>query len=127
MTPSIIRRSLEARGRRISYLTVDGVPASNTLTVNGVTAPATLLLIHGAGVSARTWVRQLQGLASVVQPIAIDLPGRHESDAASDSTLATYAETAFEVLTRLHTGSWSPFWMCSPGKVLIGSWYRVRR
>jgi pimeloyl-ACP methyl ester carboxylesterase len=91
--PPIIRRLLEADGVRISYLTVDGVPPADTL-----------LLIHGAGVSARTWVSQLRGLAGVVRPIAIDLPGRRESDAASEPTLVTYAETAYQALRRLGTG-----------------------
>ncbi|HEY2991680.1 MAG TPA: alpha/beta hydrolase [Methylomirabilota bacterium] len=93
MIPPIVRRSLEADGVRISYLTVDIV-----------SPPDTLLLIHGAGVSARTWVQQLRGLADVVRPIAIDLPGRRESDAASDPTLATYAELTYEALRRLHSG-----------------------
>ena len=82
MPPVIVRRYLEADGVRISYLTVDSSPSSDTL-----------LLIHGAGVSARTWVHQLRGVAHVVRPIAIDLPGRRESDAIADPTLATYAET----------------------------------
>ena len=102
-TPTIIRRSLEVAGRRVSYLTIDDVTNSNTDTVSGVTARDTLLLIHGAGVSARTWVNQLRGLSSVVRSIALDLPGRRESDAA-DPTLATYAETAYETLRRLHSG-----------------------
>ena len=102
-TPPIIRRSLEVAGRRVSYLTIDDVTNSNTDSVGGVTARDTLLLIHGAGVSARTWVNQLRGLAGVVRPIAIDLPGRRESDAA-DPTLATYADTAYETLRRLHSG-----------------------
>ena len=93
MGPVIIRRSLEANGVRISYLTVDILSPSDTL-----------LLIHGAGVSARTWVQQLRGLADVVRPIAIDLPGRRESDATSDPTLATYAEMTYEALRRLHAG-----------------------
>jgi len=93
MSSPIVRRSLEADGVRISYLTVDVVSPSDTL-----------LLIHGAGVSARTWVQQLRGLADVVRPIAIDLPGRRESDAASDPTLATYAELIYEALRRLHSG-----------------------
>ena len=93
MSSPIVRRSLEADGVRISYLTVDVVSPSDTL-----------LLIHGAGVSARTWVQQLRGLADVVRPMAIDLPGRRESDAASGPTLATYAELIYEALRRLHSG-----------------------
>ena len=103
-TVSIIRRALEVAGRRVSYLTTDGVPAPDSVSAERVTPRETLLLIHGAGVSARTWVNQLRGLADVVRPIAIDLPGRQDSDAALDPTLATYAETAYETLRRLHSG-----------------------
>ena len=93
MTPVIVRRYLEHDGVRISYLTVDSSPPSDTL-----------LLIHGAGVSARTWVHQLRGVAGIVRPIAIDLPGRRESDAIADPTLVAYAEMAYQALRRLHDG-----------------------
>lgn len=93
MTPVIVRRYLEHDGVRISYLTVDSSPPSDTL-----------LLIHGAGVSARTWVHQLRGVAGIVRPIAIDLPGRRESDAIADPTLATYAEMTYGALRQLHAG-----------------------
>jgi len=89
----IVRRCLDVDGRKVSYLTVD----------NASTA-ATLLLIHGAGVSARTWVNQLRGLSDVLRPIAIDLPGHRESDPVSDPTLATYADTAYQALRQLATG-----------------------
>jgi len=92
-THLIVRRFLEAEGGRVSYLTVDGAQA-----------PETLLLIHGAGVSARTWVNQLRGLTDALRPIAIDLPGRCGSDPTSDPTLATYAHIACQALERLHTG-----------------------
>jgi pimeloyl-ACP methyl ester carboxylesterase len=93
MTLPVVRRSFTAHGRNVSYLTVEDTRASETL-----------LLIHGAGVSARTWVNQLRGLADVVRPIAIDLPGRRESDAISGATLELYAETAYQALEQLHTG-----------------------
>lgn len=92
-TDSIVRRSFEVEGRKVSYLTVENTEA-----------PETLLLIHGAGVSARTWVSQLRGLADTLRTIAIDLPGHRESDPVANPTLATHAETAFGALERLQTG-----------------------
>jgi pimeloyl-ACP methyl ester carboxylesterase len=89
----IVRRCLDLHGRKVSYLTVDEAPTASTL-----------LLIHGAGVSARTWVNQLRGLGDALRPIAVDLPGHHDSDPVPDSTLATYADTAYELLRQLSTG-----------------------
>lgn len=71
----------------MSYLTVDGAPAEEML-----------LLIHGVGVSARTWVHQIRGLSDALRPIAIDLPGRRGSDPTSDPTLDTYAQRAGDTL-----------------------------
>jgi pimeloyl-ACP methyl ester carboxylesterase len=86
-TDTIVRRSLEVAGRKVSYLTVDGANAG-----------AVLLFIHGAGVSAHTWVNQLRQLSNVGTPVAIDLPGRRESDHVPAPTLETYAETVYELL-----------------------------
>lgn len=63
-----------------------------------------MLLIHGAGVSARTWVSQLRGLADTLRPIAIDLPGHRESDPIAEPTLTVYAETAYRALEYLDAG-----------------------
>jgi pimeloyl-ACP methyl ester carboxylesterase len=90
----IVRGCLDVDGRKVSYLTVD----------EASTASPVVLLIHGAGVSARTWVHQLGGLADVLRPIAVDLPGHRQSDPVSEPTLATYADTAYEVLRGLATG-----------------------
>ena len=90
----IVRGCLDVDGRMISYLTVDEASA----------AVPPLLLIHGAGVSARTWVNQLRGLADVVRPIAVDLPGHRQSDPVAEPTLTSYADTAYEVLRGLATG-----------------------
>jgi pimeloyl-ACP methyl ester carboxylesterase len=87
---TIVRRIVDVAGRKISYLTVDGLDAAEVL-----------LLIHGAGVSARTWVNQLRGLAPRLRAVAIDLPGRRESDAVPDPTLEIYAETAYRILETL--------------------------
>jgi pimeloyl-ACP methyl ester carboxylesterase len=89
----IVRRSFETEGGRVSYLTVDGPRASETL-----------LLIHGAGVSARTWVNQLEGLADALRVIAINLPGRRGSDPIPQATLSSYADTAHRLLEGLETG-----------------------
>lgn len=89
----IVRRSLDMDGRKVSYLTVDDAPSAETL-----------LLIHGAAVSARTWVNQLRGLSDVLRPIAIDLPGHRHSDPIADPSLATYAEAVYRTLERLGTG-----------------------
>jgi pimeloyl-ACP methyl ester carboxylesterase len=86
----IVRRSVEVAGRRVSYLTVDGTHAGDLL-----------LFIHGAGVSARTWVHQLRQLSRIGTPVAIDLPGHRESEHVPDPTLEIYAETAYQLLTRL--------------------------
>jgi pimeloyl-ACP methyl ester carboxylesterase len=74
------------------------------LTVEGAATAETLVLLHGAGVSARTWVNQLRGLSDHLTPIAVDLPGHRESDPVPDPTLDSYAETTWEALERLGTG-----------------------
>jgi pimeloyl-ACP methyl ester carboxylesterase len=89
----IVRGSLEIDGRRVSYLTVERERPSPTL-----------LLIHGAGVSARTWVNQLRGVSDALWPIAIDLPGHRESDSMPDATLERFADTAGRVLEELRAG-----------------------
>src|SRR2546429_10019074 len=98
-TPPIIRRSLEVAGRRVSYLTIDDVTNSNTDSVGGVTARDTLLLIHGAGVSARTWVNQLRGLAGGVRPITAELPLGGGADPA-DAALPPHRGNACQTLRR---------------------------
>jgi pimeloyl-ACP methyl ester carboxylesterase len=89
----IVHRSVQLGHGRVAYLTVDRPAAEETV-----------LLIHGAGVSARTWVHQLTGLGDTLRPIAIDLPGRGESDPLTTPTLARYAESAARLLDHLGTG-----------------------
>jgi pimeloyl-ACP methyl ester carboxylesterase len=91
--PTIVRTSFDLAGRKVSYLTLTGLTTSETL-----------LLIHGAGVSARTWVNQLRGLADVVRPVAVDLPGHRDSDPVPAPSLETYAESAYELLRHLGAG-----------------------
>lgn len=90
---TIVRRSFDVAGRRVSYLTVDRIEAGEPL-----------LLIHGAGVSARTWVTQLRGLSPRVRPVAIDLPGRRDSEPVPDPSLEIYADTAHRMLEVLGDG-----------------------
>jgi pimeloyl-ACP methyl ester carboxylesterase len=90
---TIVRRSFDVAGRQVSYLAVDAPNPSESL-----------LFIHGAGVSARTWVNQLRGLSHLGTPVAVDLPGRRGSDPVPNPTLDSYAETACQLLERLGNG-----------------------
>ena len=90
---AIVRRSVVADGRRISYLTVEGSPANPTM-----------LLIHGSAVSARSWTYQLQGLAHALRVVAVDLPGHGESEPIPEVTVASYANAVRRLLDELGTG-----------------------
>jgi pimeloyl-ACP methyl ester carboxylesterase len=48
--------------------------------VAGPADGAIILLIHGSGMSARSWTIQLEGLAGALSAFAVDLPGHGESD-----------------------------------------------
>lgn len=89
----IVRRRIGAEGRRISYLTPETPPAHQTI-----------LLIHGSGVSARSWTNQLQGLGHALRVFAIDLPGHGESDPIIEPTIEMYADAAHGLLDALGTG-----------------------
>ena len=67
--------------------------------------PETMLLIHGAGMSARAWTGQLRGLSPTLQVLALDLPGHGASDPSADSSVASHAEAAFRLLTTLGVAS----------------------
>ena len=75
----IVRRSVRADRRGISYLTVEGRRADETL-----------LLIHGSGMSARSWTEQLRGLGKAVQVLAVDLPGHGEFDPLTRSLVVGF-------------------------------------
>ena len=87
----IVRRFVELHGRRVSYLTA------------GDSGP-TILLIHGSGVSARSWVNQLRGLVGAVRVIAIDLPGHGESDPMRHASVEQYGGIVANFLDALGTG-----------------------
>jgi pimeloyl-ACP methyl ester carboxylesterase len=92
---TVVRRHIGEDGKRISYLTAEGSRAGNH--------PAVLLL-HGTGVSARSWTLQLQILGHALRVLAIDLPGHGESDPIDDVTLEAYADSAHSLLDALGTG-----------------------
>ena len=89
----ITRQFVELDGRRVSYLTAGDSAA----------APA-ILLIHGSGVSAGSWVNQLRGLLTAFRVAAIDLPGHGKSDPIPQASVEGYAETVAEFLEALGSG-----------------------
>ncbi len=89
----IARRFVELDGRRVSYLTAGDSAA----------APA-ILLIHGSGVSAGSWVNQLRGLLTAFRVAAIDLPGHGKSDPIPRASVEEYAETVAKFLEALGSG-----------------------
>lgn len=92
---TVVRRHVGQDGKRISYLAAEGTRAKNH--------PA-ILLLHGTGVSARSWTLQLQNLGHALQVLAIDLPGHGESDPIDKATLEGYADAAHSLLDALGTG-----------------------
>ena len=92
---TVLRRQIGEDRQRISYLVAESTQAA--------TRPA-ILLIHGAGVSARSWSLQLENLGHALQVLAIDLPGHGESDPIDKATLEAYAEAARSLLDALGSG-----------------------
>ena len=92
---TVVRRHVGEDGKRISYLAAGCTRAGNH--------PA-ILLIHGTGVSARSWTLQLQHLGRGLQVLALDLPGHGESDPIERATLEGYADAAYSLLDALRTG-----------------------
>ena len=90
----ISRGAVEVDGRRLSYLSAGG-PAGG---------PA-MLLIHGSGVSARSWTNQLRGLGDTLPVLAIDLPGHGESDPSAVASVEEYAQAVEGALDALRHGS----------------------
>jgi len=92
---AVVRRFVGQNGRRISYLAAEGAQAG--------TSPA-ILLLHGSGVSARSWTFQLQNLGRALRVLAVDLPGHGESDPIDAMTLDGYADAARGLLNGLGIG-----------------------
>jgi pimeloyl-ACP methyl ester carboxylesterase len=87
-----VRGFIGPDSERTSYLTA------------GIVTGEPILLIHGTGMSARSWTNQLRGLAPALAVVAIDLPGHGESDPASEATVESYADAAGRLLDALGTG-----------------------
>jgi len=67
-------------------------------------AARTLLLIHGAGMSARSWALQLRGLSANLQVLALDLPGHGASDPIAEASVERYVDATHVLLHALDTG-----------------------
>jgi pimeloyl-ACP methyl ester carboxylesterase len=91
----ILRRAIEVGGIRMSYLTSPPSQAS---------ADPTILLVHGSGVSARSWTAQLTGLGQGLRVLAMDLPGHGDSDPMPEATVQAYADAARGFLEALRLG-----------------------
>jgi pimeloyl-ACP methyl ester carboxylesterase len=89
----IVRRAVELPGGRVSYL-----------TTHDTAAAATLLLIHGSGVSARYWVNQLRGLGRALRVVAVDLPGHGQSDPPPRASVEEYGAVVADFLDALGAG-----------------------
>ncbi len=93
----IVRGAVGPESSRISYLTAGSGAGAETI-----------LLIHGAGVSARSWIQQLQGLSGTLRVLALDLPGHGESAPIQQPRVEGYADTARRLLEALNVG---PVWV----------------
>lgn len=89
------RRHVGEQGSKISFLAARSPR-------RGVAK--TILLIHGAGMSARSWALQLRGLSPSHQVLAMDLPGHGASDPISEPSVESYADAACTLLTTLGIG-----------------------
>jgi pimeloyl-ACP methyl ester carboxylesterase len=89
------RRRVGEKGSKISFL-------ASRNSRSG--AAQTILLIHGAGMSARSWTHQLLGLSASLQVLAIDLPGHGASDPITDASLNGYTDAVCALLTSLGVG-----------------------
>ena len=75
---TIVRGTVGPGGARLSYLAAEGGAGGETI-----------LLIHGAGVSARSWIHQIEGLSGTLRVLALDLPGRRESAPIREPSVAS--------------------------------------
>ena len=83
----MVRGTVGPEGARLSYLAAEDGAGGETI-----------LLIHGAGVSARSWIHQLEGLAGTLRVLALDLPGRGDSAPIPEPSVEGYAESAHRLL-----------------------------
>jgi len=61
----------------------------------------TLLLIHGAGGSHKTWRYQIEGLSDQFRVIAVDLPGHGLSEKTDQTTIQDHATLIFQLMESL--------------------------
>lgn len=61
----------------------------------------TVLFCHGAGGSHRHWLNQVQGLAALAAPLAVDLPGHGASEGEPAAEIAVYREFLHRFSTAL--------------------------
>ena len=89
-------------GRRINYIYPPEAEA-------GVKKGKTVLLIHGATDNHKIWARQIQHLSQEHTPIALDLPGRGESEGPPIQGISEFREfiRAFAEVMNL-----APFVIC---------------
>lgn len=83
--------TLNAGGREIHYVETGG-------------GERALVLVHGAGGSRGTWIRQLEGLADVARVIALDLPGHGDSPGDGCRVIADYAAAVRDFIDALGGG-----------------------
>ncbi len=67
-------------------------------------AVETVLLIHGAGMSARSWGDTIESLSRNVDVLAIDLPGHGASDPIDEVTVERYVDATITLLTNFGIG-----------------------
>jgi 3-oxoadipate enol-lactonase len=82
-------------GARVSYARARPAHQTNVPCV---------ILIHGAGMSARSWARQLHALSARAQILAIDLPGHGDSDAIAEASVENYAQSVADLMDELAIG-----------------------
>jgi pimeloyl-ACP methyl ester carboxylesterase len=83
--------TLNADGRAIHYVETGA-------------GPPALVLVHGAGGSAGTWVRQLEDLADVARVVALDLPGHGASPGPGCREVGAYAAAVAAFVQALGAG-----------------------
>lgn len=78
---------------------LDGRPVGFATGARGVdSSRPTLVLIHGAGGSQRTWLHQLQALDATLNIIALELPGHGSTPGPSCRTISDYTDWVARVL-----------------------------
>ncbi len=102
------REAPRRHGVRVDRLAIPVTRQVGCLVAGDADAPETLVLVHGAGMRARSWTPQLKQLASAMHLVAVDLPGHGDSDtpaeALPEAALDHYAEAVHGVVEALDKG-----------------------